>query len=259
MGSFIPCRLTASGRRQQQLLASSSSRFGGLSGAWHSRRCDADQTRTRTAPCTSSGLPQDRPRPSVARSSGCCCSSQVDVARDVELARKVSPDGRVLSGIFEGMTMPLEVSWGGLSARVAGSYEEELVPDLAALIAAGRRSSSMPVRPRATTPGWPERYRRVPYTRSTSAATHGEFADWLRRGMAFATSMCAAESIRDSCALSSFRTPSFWQTWKAMRRSSSSQVVCLICVGQRSSLSSTSGSLLAQRRSSSIASPPVTT
>ena len=48
----------------------------------------------------------------------------------------MSPDGRVLSGIFEGITMPLEASWGGLSARVAGSYEEELVPDLAALIAA---------------------------------------------------------------------------------------------------------------------------
>jgi hypothetical protein len=61
---------------------------------------------------------------------------KVDAARDIELARKVSPDGRVLSGIFEGMTMPLEASWGGLSARVAGSYEEELAPDLAALIAA---------------------------------------------------------------------------------------------------------------------------
>ena len=51
------------------------------------------------------------------------------------MAAKVSPDGRVLSGIFEGMKMPLEVSWGGLSARLAGSYEEEFVPDLAALIA----------------------------------------------------------------------------------------------------------------------------
>jgi precorrin-6B methylase 2 len=41
----------------------------------------------------------------------------------------------VLSGIFEGMWMPFEVSWGGLSARLAGSYEEELGLALSALIA----------------------------------------------------------------------------------------------------------------------------
>lgn len=60
---------------------------------------------------------------------------QIDVERAIDLAAKVSPDGRVLSGIFEGMWMPFEISWGGLSARLVGSYEEELAPDLAALIA----------------------------------------------------------------------------------------------------------------------------
>jgi hypothetical protein len=60
---------------------------------------------------------------------------KTSVSRDIELAAKVSPDGRVLSGIFAGMTMPLEISWGGLSARLAGSYEEELVPDLTEFVA----------------------------------------------------------------------------------------------------------------------------
>jgi len=56
-------------------------------------------------------------------------------ARTLQLAAKVSPEGRILSGIFEGMWMPFENSWGGLSARLVGSYEEELSQILRVLIA----------------------------------------------------------------------------------------------------------------------------
>lgn len=67
------------------------------------------------------------------RASG--AQQRVDAARASEFIAKVSPEGHVLSGIFEGMWMPFEGSWGGLSARLVGCYEEELVPDLRALVA----------------------------------------------------------------------------------------------------------------------------
>ena len=54
-----------------------------------------------------------------------------------ELARRVSPNGRVLAGPFKGLRLPLEASWGGLAARLAGAYEEELT-DLLSDLTAGR-------------------------------------------------------------------------------------------------------------------------
>lgn len=60
---------------------------------------------------------------------------KVDAARAGRKARKVSPDGRVLAGIFQGIWLPFEGPWHGISARLAGSYEEELVPELRRLLA----------------------------------------------------------------------------------------------------------------------------
>lgn len=60
---------------------------------------------------------------------------RVDLADASSAAKKVSPDGRVLVGIFAGLWLPFGAPWGGLSARLAGGYEEELVPELRRLIA----------------------------------------------------------------------------------------------------------------------------
>lgn len=46
------------------------------------------------------------------------------------LADELSPTGTVLDGLFAGMVMPGRGTWGGALARLAGSYEEELVPYL---------------------------------------------------------------------------------------------------------------------------------
>ncbi len=48
-------------------------------------------------------------------------------ARDA-LAEKVSPNGRVVAGVFHGLRMPLDTSWGSAAPYLAGSYEEELQP-----------------------------------------------------------------------------------------------------------------------------------
>lgn len=45
-------------------------------------------------------------------------------------AEKLSPTGTVLDGLFAGMVMPGRGTWGGALARLAGTYEEELVPYL---------------------------------------------------------------------------------------------------------------------------------
>jgi hypothetical protein len=50
------------------------------------------------------------------------------------MARKLSPSGKVLDGIFAGMAMPASGTWGGGLARLAGTYEEELVPYLHQLV-----------------------------------------------------------------------------------------------------------------------------
>jgi Met-10+ like-protein len=52
------------------------------------------------------------------------------------MARKLSPSGEVLDGIFAGMVMPTSALWGGGLARLAGSYEEELAPYLRQFVAA---------------------------------------------------------------------------------------------------------------------------
>jgi hypothetical protein len=53
-----------------------------------------------------------------------------------ELARRVSSDGVVLAGPFAGMRLSLDASWGGLAARLAGTYEEEIASQIAHLAAA---------------------------------------------------------------------------------------------------------------------------
>jgi hypothetical protein len=58
-------------------------------------------------------------------------------AESLALARAVSPDGVVLSGLFTGLRMPLETSWSGMAAYLAGTYEEELRPHLERFVAAG--------------------------------------------------------------------------------------------------------------------------
>lgn len=55
---------------------------------------------------------------------------------DRGLATRVSPDGYVLAGIFVGLRLPTDGSWGGMSARLAGTYEKELAGLLAIVIAA---------------------------------------------------------------------------------------------------------------------------
>lgn len=52
-----------------------------------------------------------------------------------KLARSVAPDGKVLAGVFQGLQLPMETSWAGMSAYLAGTYEAELVPSLKRLIA----------------------------------------------------------------------------------------------------------------------------
>lgn len=52
------------------------------------------------------------------------------------LASRVSPQGLVLAGIFQGLQLPLAGSWGGLSARLAGTYEKEIASELEGVIAA---------------------------------------------------------------------------------------------------------------------------
>lgn len=54
----------------------------------------------------------------------------------ISLATAISPTGTVLAGIFEGLRLPVDASWAGMSAYLAGTYEEELVPSLRRLIAA---------------------------------------------------------------------------------------------------------------------------
>jgi len=48
------------------------------------------------------------------------------VGNSVELAAKVSPDGRVIGGPFEGTRLGIASAWGGLPARLAGTYECEI-------------------------------------------------------------------------------------------------------------------------------------
>lgn len=45
-----------------------------------------------------------------------------------ELSIAVSPRGVVLGGPFVGLRLPLAAAWGGLPARLAGTYEEEIAP-----------------------------------------------------------------------------------------------------------------------------------
>lgn len=46
----------------------------------------------------------------------------------------ISPTAQVLSGPFTGMRMAPEASWGGMAARLVGSYEQEIADDVAAII-----------------------------------------------------------------------------------------------------------------------------
>jgi len=46
--------------------------------------------------------------------------------RDEELARRVSPRGRVLAGPFEGLALPFESSSGSMAPLFAGTYELEI-------------------------------------------------------------------------------------------------------------------------------------
>jgi SAM-dependent methyltransferase len=51
------------------------------------------------------------------------------------LAQSVSPEGRVLAGPFAGLALPLDQGWGGLAARLSGSYEREVSEALLGLLA----------------------------------------------------------------------------------------------------------------------------
>jgi hypothetical protein len=57
------------------------------------------------------------------------------IRQDDPLARKLSPTGHVLAGAFAGMWMPPRSLWGGHLARLAGTYEEELVEPLKRMLA----------------------------------------------------------------------------------------------------------------------------
>lgn len=52
-----------------------------------------------------------------------------------DLALLVSPDLRVLAGPFAGLRLPAAGSWGGLAARLAGAYEEEIAASIEQAIA----------------------------------------------------------------------------------------------------------------------------
>ena len=51
------------------------------------------------------------------------------------LAQKVSPQGTVLAGPFAGLWMGHSGTWGGLAARLSGSYEQELHASVEAILA----------------------------------------------------------------------------------------------------------------------------
>jgi hypothetical protein len=56
-------------------------------------------------------------------------------AAEACFAARVSPDGVVLAGLFEGLRFPPGASWGGMGARLAGTYELELRSVLGRVIA----------------------------------------------------------------------------------------------------------------------------
>jgi hypothetical protein len=56
-----------------------------------------------------------------------------------ELGRRVSPEGVVLAGPFQGLRMETTGTWGGNAARLAGCYEEELTDTVEAIIASRPR------------------------------------------------------------------------------------------------------------------------
>lgn len=56
------------------------------------------------------------------------------------LAVRVSPAGTVLAGPFAGLRLPLDAGWGGLAARLAGTYEREIAGVVAEIVAAAPRS-----------------------------------------------------------------------------------------------------------------------